>query len=310
MTPPLTLVVIGAAGFIGRYVCRYFSTFGWRVIGVDNVSAENAPVAFLAAYHSINLPSSALVKILSAEKPTLCVHCAGRASVALSLTDPLADYHAGPVLTFELLNVLRETTPDCRLIFLSSAAVYGNPSRLPISESQEPVPISPYGFHKWQSEQICTEFATVYGLRTASLRIFSAYGPGLRRQVLWDICRKVISEGRLALQGSGAESRDFVHAQDIATAIRTVADNGSMKGEVYNLASGQETTIKELASLVLKVAGSTLSPEFDGVVPSGVPLNWRADISKIEALGFSPSITLERGVAQLVDWCKPELEGL
>jgi nucleoside-diphosphate-sugar epimerase len=93
---------------------------------------------------------------------------------------------------------------------------------------------------------------TVYGLATASVRIFSAYGPGLRRQVLWDICQKVITQKTLILQGTGQESRDFIHALDIAKAFRVIACDAPMQGEVYNLASGQEVTVRELATLVLK----------------------------------------------------------
>lgn len=304
------VLIIGAAGFLGRYAAKHFHEQGWSVIGIDAVTPENAPLANLDHYYSMQLPSPELAPLLTRHSPNLCLHCAGRASVGLSMDNPLADYYSGPVLTFELLNALRTTTPDCRFIFLSSAAVYGNPTQLPISETQEPAPISPYGFHKWQGEQLCLEFARVYGMRTASLRIFSAYGAGLRRQVLWDMCRKVVVEKRLVLQGSGRESRDFIHAQDIADAIGIVADRAPLAGEVYNLGVGQETTILALAQHIIDTLGSPLHPEFDGSVPKGMPLNWCADISQLNALGFTPTVSLERGVAQFATWCKTELEGL
>ena len=304
------VLIIGVAGFLGRYVAKHFQESAWTVIGIDSAPPENAPLSNLSAYYSEHLPSTEFASLLKKNAPDLCLHCAGGASVGLSVDDPLADYYSGPVVTFELLNTLRKITPGCRFIFLSSAAIYGNPTHLPISESQEPSPISPYGFHKWQGEQMCMEFAKVYGLRTASLRIFSAYGSGLRRQVLWDMCRKALTENRLALQGSGRESRDFIHARDIASAIGIVADKAPMAGEVYNLGSGQETTIMALARQILEILGSTLQPEFDGIVPKGVPLNWCADISKMAVLGFIPVVSLERGVSQFVKWCKDELGGL
>ncbi|PSN20255.1 dTDP-glucose 4,6-dehydratase [filamentous cyanobacterium CCP5] len=305
-----TVLITGVAGFIGRYVARYFTTQGWVVVGVDNAPPENAPSATLTAYYPMQLPSSHLVELLQIHVPDLCIHCAGRASVGLSMSSPGADFYVGPVLTFEMLNALRLYAPQCRFIFLSSAAVYGNPVSLPVSEAQVSAPLSPYGFHKLQCEQLCLEFAKIYHLPTASVRIFSAYGPGLRRQVIWDICRKALMEKQLMLQGSGQESRDFVHALDIARAIDAVVNRAPMQGEVYNLASGREVKIAELANLVVNALDYNLTPEFDGVIPPGNPLNWQADISQLQALGFSASVSLEQGLKTFVSWCRSELAGV
>ena len=245
-------LVIGVAGFIGRYIARYFSEQGWSVIGIDSSPPENAPLANLAKYYRLSLPDAELATVLQENYPSLCVHCAGRASVGLSIIDPSADFHSGTVLTFEILNSLRLYTPDCRFIFLSSAAVYGNPESLPIRETQSLAPISPYGFHKRQSEQLCLEFTKVYNLKTAIVRIFSAYGPGLRRQVLWDICQKAITQDSLKLQGTGTESRDFIHALDIAKALLVIAHSAPMEANIYNLGSGREVAIAELANLILE----------------------------------------------------------
>ncbi len=305
-----SLLVIGVAGFIGRYVARYFSEQGWSVIGIDNSPPENAPLANLSKYYRIQLPNTELASVLKEKSPDLCIHSAGRASVGQSITDPSADFHSGTVLTFEILNSLRLYSPDCRFIFLSSAAVYGNPESLPIRESQSLAPISPYGFHKRQSEQLCLEFTKVYNLKTAIVRIFSAYGPGLRRQVLWDICQKAITQDSLQLQGTGEESRDFIHALDIARALLVVAQAAPMEANIYNLGSGREVAIAQLANLILAALEYEQAPLFDGIVPSGTPYNWQADISELKALGFAPSVSLERGVKTFANWCRAELVGV
>jgi len=305
-----TVLITGVAGFIGRYVARYFSQQGWSVVGIDNAPPENAPTANLNAYQRLQIPDAALSGFLQAHQPAVCIHCAGRASVGLSMTDPLADFCANTVLTFEILNALRLSAPSCRFIFLSSAAVYGNPESLPISETQSTDPLSPYGFHKLQGEQLCLEFAKVHSLPTASVRIFSAYGPGLRRQVVWDICQKAITQNAITLQGTGQESRDFVHALDIAKALMVIANVAPMQGEVYNLAVGQEVTIAELARLVLTALEYEDLPKFDGIVPVGNPLNWKADISKLSDLGFSPTVSLEQGIKTFANWCRAELIGV
>jgi UDP-glucose 4-epimerase len=301
------VLVTGAAGFLGRYVSRHFSEQGWNVIGIDNVPAENAPLSDLSTYHSMKLPDAALTDFLRKNSPNVCIHCAGSASVGLSVTDPARDFYINTVLTFEMLNALRLHAPQCQFILLSSAAVYGNPRILPVSELHPPDPISPYGYHKWQCEQLCREFAGVYGLKTASLRIFSAYGPGLHRQVLWDICRKAIVQKSLTLQGTGKESRDFIHALDIARAISIVLEKAPMTGEVYNVASSQEVTIRELSYMVLDALHLLIEPSFDGVLPAGTPLNWKADISKINTLGFATSIPLQKGIKTFTDWCRAEM---
>jgi UDP-glucose 4-epimerase len=305
-----SLLITGVSGFLGRYVAQHFSDLGWTIIGIDNVAPENAPLPLLSSYHSLKLPDAALNDIIRKHAPEVCIHCAGSASVGQSVADPVRDFYANTVLTFEVLNALRLHAPKCRFILLSSAAVYGNPETLPVTEQHAPAPISPYGFHKLQCEQLCREFAEMYGLQTASLRIFSAYGPGLHRQVLWDICRKVIIQKSLTLQGTGKESRDFIHALDIARAIHTVSTVAPLTGEVYNLASGQEVTIKELAAMTLDALDSPITPLFDGVLPAGTPLNWRADISKLRSLGFSVSIPMQQGVKSFATWCRTELTGV
>lgn len=301
------LLVTGVQGFLGRYIARHFTEKGWSVVGVDNAPAENAPLSDLSHYYGLKLPDSRFGDVVKKHNPDLCVHCAGTASVGLSMTDPERDFYGSTALTFDVLNTLRIHALQCRFILLSSAAVYGNPRSLPIDESYLPGPISPYGFHKWQCEQLCREFAIVYGLPTASVRIFSAYGPGLRRQVLWDICRNALLRSSLMLQGKGTESRDFIHAIDVARAVEIVAGRSPMKGEVYNLASGRETSIEALARMALRELGMQFQPQFNGIVPPGTPTNWCADISELRRLGFDISISIERGIAAFSNWCKTEL---
>lgn len=289
------VLVIGAAGFIGRFVSRYFTEQDWISIGIDSTPPENAPLANLSAYFQLNLPDRELGAILKEHTPDVCINCAGRSSVAWSFTEPYHDFISNTVLTEEILDTCRLNIPDCRFINISSAAVYGNPESLPVREDARLSPISPYGFHKLQSEQICQGYYKIFSIPTLSVRIFSAYGPGLRRQVLWDICRKALSSEGVRLQGTGRESRDFIHAYDIARAFMVLAKSAPMEGEVYNLASGQETTISELSSILLTALHFDGDVIFDRHIPNGVPLNWKADITKIASLGFRPSITINQG---------------
>lgn len=299
--------VTGAAGFLGRHISRHFFREDWRVVGLDDVPPENAPVGALSRFVRMKLPSPELGQLLAEESPKVCVHCAGRASVPLSMKDPAGDFRDNVGLTFELLEALRQNAPGCRAILLSSAAVYGNPSSLPVDESAPVAPLSPYGWHKRQCELLMEEFCRVYSVPAVSLRIFSAYGPGLRRQVIWDICERALTTGKLELRGTGAESRDFVHATDIARAVALAATAAPARGEVYNLASGAETTIAELAATLIDALGLKLQPAFDGKRSPGEPLRWQADLQRISSLGFTPKMALDHGLREVAAWASAEL---
>lgn len=275
------------------------------MLGIDEVLPENVQLPGVD-YHRLALPDARLSELLRSAAPAVCVHCAGRASVGLSMEQPAEDYRGNTLLVFELLEALRRTVPRCRFILLSSAAVYGDPASLPVSETHAVQPLSPYGYHKRQAELLCEEFSRIYALPTACARIFSAYGPGLRRQVIWDICQKWLATGALTLHGTGAESRDFIHAGDIAQGLRVLAEAAPGEGDIYNLATGREVTIAELAHLLLAALGAKTEPIFDGRATPGNPLRWRADIAKISALGFQPATSFESGIAAVAQWTKTE----
>jgi UDP-glucose 4-epimerase len=299
------LLLLGAAGFLGRAVVREFQARGWEIFGADAAPGQNAPAGI--AYEQISLPSPGLAELIRRVQPDACVHAAGRASVALSMQDPAADFRDGVVVTFELFDALRQHAPGCRTVLLSSAAVYGNPVALPIREDHAPAPLSPYGFHKWQIELLAEEFAKIFALPVASARIFSAYGAGLRRQVVWDICEKALRGGGLKLRGTGKESRDFIHARDVASALAVLVERAPMRGERYNLASGEETTIAELAAALLPMLELGATAEFGAEENAGDPKNWRADISRLQALGYRPRVSLTEGLRGVAAFARAEL---
>lgn len=302
-----TALVTGAAGFLGRHVVRRFLEAGWGVAGLDAASPGAAALPANVAYHQLSLPSSALGSVIVAASPDVVIHCAGSASVPVSLESPAIDFRGNTVLTFEVLDALRMFAPRCRFVLLSSAAIYGDPVALPVREEHAAAPLSPYGMHKQQCEMLCAEFSRFFGVSTAVARIFSAYGPGLKRQVVWDICQRALTQKELPMHGTGAESRDFIHAADVAHALFTLATAAPAHGEIYNVASGRETTIAELVSLLTAELAPELQPRFDGKATKGNPLNWRADISKIGALGFAPRVSLEEGVREVARWARAEL---
>jgi UDP-glucose 4-epimerase len=126
--------------------------------------------------------------------------------------------------------------------------------------------------------------------------------------VIWDIARKCAIYGAVELMGTGEETRDFLHARDVAIAIRLLAERSEFKGEAYNIASGTEVSIHDLASLLIQAFGGQEPASFNGRQDPGTPKNWRADIRKLRSLGFSPSTSLEEGIGDVHAWFQAEVK--
>jgi UDP-glucose 4-epimerase len=231
------------------------------------------------------------------------INGAGSGNVPYSMTHPVIDFEANSLDTIRVLEVIRKHQPNCRYIHISSAAVYGNPVRLPVHETDPTLPLSPYGWHKLIAEQLCKEYSSLYGINVAVIRPFSVYGIGLKKQLFWDVFNKIKnSTGIVELHGTGMESRDFIHVHDLTEAIDVIVQNGQLKGEVYNLASGTETTIKEAVELFIKTLNEPVKYRFTEKARAGDPLNWRADVTRIQSLGYKTRFTLESGLQGVSRW--------
>jgi UDP-glucose 4-epimerase len=296
------VLVTGVAGFIGGHFAEYYITQEYNVIGIDNKPKDQISTTTLFEYKQLNLPDDQLHNLIKKHKPDICIHCAGGSSVGFSVENPLKDFNSSALVTFHLLNSLRKFSPECKTIYPSSAAVYGNPISLPISENHPLKPISPYGYHKILCETICNEFSQLYALNIHILRIFSAYGPNLRKQIVWDTFNKVKKENQLILYGTGKETRDFIYIDDIINATDIILNSSVNNYDIYNIASGKETSIRELAELIAKELNVNIPIVFNEITRKGDPKNWRADISKIKKLGFEPRTKLKEGILKLKDW--------
>lgn len=302
----MKVLITGVAGFLGKYIANEFLAMDCEVFGVDVLHPSGHDLSKAVHYMQIKLPNESLRMAIQQVKPELCIHCAGNSSVAASLQNPRADFCSSVVLAEQLLAFLGEHVPNCSCIFLSSAAVYGQPERLPITEEAAIRPLSPYGYHKRLCELLFEQAARIHGRRTAILRIFSAYGPGLRRQVLWEAAAQLATGQQVCLKGTGKESRDFIYASDIALAVRIVFEKSPLQGNVYNLASGHETTIAEVVDGLTKLFPGIPSPRFEGHPISGNPQTWRADCSLIQSLGFKLMMQLPEGLAKVAEWAKDQ----
>jgi UDP-glucose 4-epimerase len=232
------------------------------------------------------------------------VNCAGSASVPQSFEDPFKDYELNTRIVFSILTAIKEKNPACKFINLSSAAVYGNPQLLPVSETAPVKPISPYGNHKYMSELICNQFHDFFGLQTCSLRIFSAYGVGLKKQIFWELFQKTKQGKPIKLFGSGDESRDFIYITDLVEVIEMIGSLEVFEHRVINVANGVEIKIRDLVRSFFSAFGGNITFEFTGNEKTGDPKCWQADISRIRKMGYAPKVSLEEGIRGYISWVK------
>jgi UDP-glucose 4-epimerase len=300
----MKFLVTGAGGFIGTHLSAYLSRQQYDLTCiVKNAKASDLSCSSTKV-HELQLPSPEIYKIIAETQPDVLIHAAGMSSVPLSVENPLQDFAYGPPVVFQLLDALRIHSPDCAFILISSAAVYGNPTRLPISEDMALMPISPYGFHKLQSESLVKEFSTLYGVPGVSMRIFSAYGTGLKKQLLWDLCQKANRENEILVMGGGSETRDFIHVSDICRAIKLICKQDDFHGQAINICSGTSTPISDIALLLAAQFPHHPSIRFSGENIPGSPLQWQGDNSWLSSRGFECSVSLLKGIQEYVRWYK------
>jgi UDP-glucose 4-epimerase len=310
--------VTGALGFLGRALVRRFADTGSFVAGVGNIGGadgtlESVPFGTIGGKRAwvgaaINTDSlERLHKVTGA--PDLVLHAAGRASVGLSFTKPMADYYASVEATAIILDFLRQRAPHARLLFPSSAAVYGVRPGGPISEDTIAAPVSPYGAHKLAAECLIRAHSTIFGHNCIIIRYFSIYGPGLRKQLLWDICTRLNDNSRqIQLSGTGNETRDLIHIDDaVEIAYRSTLYRGD-KLLLINGGTGTSVTVRRLAQVLISSLGKKVDILFTQTGRLGDPPHLEADTKLAqELLHFSPRHTLQSGVPIYAKWARREL---
>ncbi|HIQ05831.1 MAG TPA: NAD-dependent epimerase/dehydratase family protein [Anaerolineae bacterium] len=304
------VLVTGGAGFIGSHLVQALLARGARVSVVDNLTTgsptnlRQAGTRVELIQMDINCPD---FEALVAQGFDVICHFAGNAYVPASVEDPQTDFDVNLRVAFRILETIRQSKLDTVLLYPSSAAVYGSPRQLPITESSPLAPISPYGVSKLAAERYIAVYSEIYGVRGASLRLFSCYGPRQRKQIVYDFIHKLDRNPKqLLIYGDGTQERDFCFVDDTVEAALIVLERGKLQGEVYNVASGRSCSTAELAHLVAESMELTPELRFTGQVRPGDAQIWRADISRLQVLGYRPQVSLEEGIARTLRWYREQ----
>jgi UDP-glucose 4-epimerase len=296
-------LVTGAHGFVGRHVAQRLARDGWRVVGLGHGSWTEAEWRDwgIAEWHAADVTLDAL--LVCGVQPEVVVHCAGSGSVGFSMAHPHEDFQRTVASTAAVLEFIRLHAPQARMVYPSSGSVYGIVEHLPIAESQPLAPVSPYGSHKLMAEELCRCYARNFGVAAAIVRLFSAYGPGLRKQLLWDACTK-ISRGETTFSGDGTETRDWLHIDDMASLLAAAGEHASVACPVVNGGFGQGASVREVLGELFAAFGRSDAPQFSGTARAGDPAHYVADMTHALAWGWQPRIAWREGVREYAEWFK------
>ena len=266
------IAVTGAAGYIGGHIALRLKDAGHAVVGIDRrplpTHLDNGVMSFLQADFDSDIAKKYLLEV----RPVAIIHCAGTSLVGPSLSTPMEYYNNNVVKTIHLLDFIMQIMPQTKVIFSSSAAVYGTPIMTPCHEVDPREPISPYGESKLMVEQILASYHKAYGLDYVAFRYFNACGadtnsrhgqePGATH-IIARILESIRDNNTFTLNGTdystddGSCVRDYVHVQDIADAHISALYTDTPAG-VYNLGTSNGTSNLEIISAAERITGKTL----------------------------------------------------
>jgi UDP-glucose 4-epimerase len=296
-------LVVGGAGFFGSWLVEALLEAGVRTTVVDERAEAAAALPEPVELVEGDVSDLDLHGLFRKSAFDAVFQLAGSGTVPQTLLRPAEDLRRNTTTTLAVLEAARHGESPPLVLFVSSAAVYGEGRHMPMTEDHPLAPVSPYGISKLAAERYVSFYSTQYGIPTLSVRPFSLYGPRQRKLVVYDLlCRAFDGEVPLTVLGSPDVSRDFVFVEDAARMLVTLARAAPAVGEAYNLASGRPTTLGELVETLLGAAGLPDAAVFTGNVRPGDPLHWEGDPAKATALGAVCTTELRDGLRSTADW--------
>jgi UDP-glucose 4-epimerase len=298
------VLITGGCGFIGANLVRSLAAGGApRVRVIDDLRtglAEHVPPDLAEVRIGDVADPDALASAL--EGVDAVVHLASQTGVAPSVEDPGSDFRGNAAATFGVLDACRRLGIS-RLVFASSGAAVGEVTP-PIHEEVVPRPVSPYGASKLAGEAYCAAFAATFGMETVALRFSNVYGPfsAHKRNAVPNFIKRAITGEPIVIYGDGGQTRDFIFVEDLCDAIGRALSTRGLGGQVFQVATGVETSVREVAEAVQDVAGGPEEIRFEAG-RAGEVYKSSVDISKIRRmLGFEPTVSLKDGLARTFDW--------
>lgn len=303
-----TCLITGVAGFIGSALAKRLLDEGYRVVGIDNFLTglvENIPPGVI--FLEIDITDSAQLEKLDSYDFDVVLHLAAQTSGEISFDDPEKDLQINALGTLYVAQYCSNRNIP-RLLYASSATVYGDAETQPILVSQCKQPKSYYGITKLAGEQYLRLFSEKINITT--LRMFNVYGPGQNidniKQGMVSIYLYYLMKGEpILVKGSKDRFRDFIYIDDVVDAWVAAVEGSETYGGVYNLSSGSKTTVADLLLVLCEAWGE---PQHAIAYTDGTPGDTLGSVGSIEKtkndLNWSPKVDLKDGVNRTVNWVK------
>ncbi len=310
----MRVVITGGAGFIGSHLMVRLSKAGLEVVGLDNFSRYSRSGLEAIKERGLDVVKGdvrdfkKLVEVFRGAD--IVIHAAALTNVPESLRRPEEYMEVNALGTLNVARAARETGVS-RVIYLSSAAIYGTPRELPIKETHPTEPTSPYGVSKLTGEHFLRIYLEdVEGSDYIILRLFNVYGPWQDNLEVASVVTKfafsAVRGESLTIFGSGDQLRDFIHVSDVCEAVLKAMVT-EVSDEVFNIGSGEATSINDLAKLIMELTGLKAKPRYLPPRPGDVLESW-SSIEKAEKIfEFRPKVGLREGVNELIKWVKEYL---
>ncbi len=308
-------LVTGGAGFIGSNLVDSLVASGDKVVVYDDLSTgsrknlQDQKVADVRVHEGDVRDEKELRK--AAKGCDYLLHLGCPPGVAPSVADPKTAIEIAAVGTLNCLIAARDMRVK-RVVFASSAGVYGESPVLPKEESMLPMPYTPGGAGSLMGEELTRVFYTTYRLETVSLRLFNVYGPrqateGAHAGVIGAFCQAILRGDPPVVFGDGKQSRDFIHVSDVIEAFRLACVAPKAEGEVFNIASGARLSIGGLITMFGTLLEREITPQFGDSRPSDVRHSLADIVKAQEVLGFRPRVRIAEGLAKTLVWYKKNL---
>lgn len=300
----MKVLVTGGAGFIGSHTVDKLIAQGAKVLVVDNLSTgkeENLNPA--AEFVRLDVITEQLSQVFARFSPEYVIHLAAQVSVARSTEDPILDSMTNIVGAVNVLETCRRFGVK-KVVYSSSAAVYGNPDEIVVSETTPTVPASFYGVSKLTPESYFKVFYNLYGLKYTVLRYANIYGP--RQDALGEggvisiFATRILAGQAPAIFGDGEQTRDFVYVGDIADANIKALTRGDLM--TLNVGTGNRTSVNQLFAIMKEITGSGVSPQYSEARLGDVRHSCMDNRKIIENLNWRPQVSLQEGLANTLEF--------
>ncbi|MDD2422444.1 MAG: NAD-dependent epimerase/dehydratase family protein [Heliobacteriaceae bacterium] len=302
----MNILVTGGAGFIGSHIVEQLLTRGHRVTVVDNLATgRREHVSPAARFFRQDVCSPDLPALVAAEQPVAVIHLAAQVDVQVSLRDPVTDARVNVLGTLNVLESCRQAGVK-RVVLASSAAVYGDPVQLPVTEDHPVAPVNFYGITKHTPEHYLKVYCHLAGFSGAVLRYANVYGPrqgaGGEGGVVAIFTRRFLAGKPPVIFGDGKQTRDFVYVTDVAQAnvLAVEAPEPVLRPLIFNVSTGKPVTVNVLYALLQELTGAKAAPVYNPVRPGDILHSHLANERIKTALDWQPVTDLQKGLRQTV----------